>query len=279
MSVMNNGTPTRIIRVALERSDLLRRYLLASILTIVQLSWFAVMAFTAIAKIVESGVLAYISHFTNWSWTLQIFFYGATAAGPFIILGLIRPDGLVSYFTQAVIVLLFFPLLGIVVTVMVVISVLLATNSPFLIDIFEQIPPGLVVLGNELFHSIPVLALILHYTLAYKLVHYAHNGVIAGYRLLDQPLILAIFIGYQAYFFAAIALTIYSLLFDPRVIYETDLPLLAGVVVAFASLTAILIVVMVVLALFGVASRRRYSYAWLWRNDAAQDLAGGVIIV
>src|SRR5690349_17523236 len=70
---------------------------------LLQALWVLGLTAAAIAKIATDGFHSYVSHFTNWSWTLQIVFYGATLIYPFWLRGGV-----------AVIQLLFFLLSGVV---------------------------------------------------------------------------------------------------------------------------------------------------------------------
>lgn len=262
--------------VGIEQADVMRRRVLAVFQTTAQAIWWFLMI---VAVLTKTSILSYVSHFTNWSWTLQIFFYGFTLPSACIIVGFLNPDSFLGKTTQFVIVALFFPLWGIVSTVLLVVWVLLGTDAEFLADILATMPTGIVFIGNDVFHFLPVFSLVIFYLFYHKLVHYSINHVIARYGILDNPGKLFVFIIYQAYS-PLLLLALYALIFDPRVIYSTDLSILAGIVVvilalSFFSLGALL----VMLALLGVGSRNPYSKAWLWRNDSDQDMGGGVVLL
>lgn len=257
------------VDLAFDRAERRRRLLLASFLALVQLSLVFFMFTVALAKIIEHGIYPYICHFTNWSWTLQLLFYTLTLPAPFVLLGFLSTHNVFARLSQTTLFIGFFPLHGIVWTVMMAVTVLLGTKSPFLTDIFNIYPPEIVIIGNDLFHSYPVLVLLI-YTIAYRrLLFYAINRVIARKAILDDPWRFGTLLFYQAYFGAGTALAVYTVIFDPRRVYRTELPVLGGVFVAFATLTAFnLVPLLVVLALKGVASRDAYSRLWLLRNLA-----------
>lgn len=250
------------------RVDSSRRWALAVIEFGAQFFVFLLLAAFAFGKIVEFGFFAYIQHFTNWSWSLQIFFYFSTLAAPFISVGLIRHDSAIGRFTLFIIVALFFAVNGIVWVVVVVVSVLLGTNSPFLTDIFEKLPPTIVMLGNDVFHFWPLVFILVYYIMYHRLIYFAINRALNGTNVLRSPSRTLVFIIYEAYFFTGSFLFAYSLLFDPHEVYKTDVWTGGGILVAFATLTFFnLVPLMVILQLHRVGKDVPYSSHFLIHNE------------
>lgn len=266
--------------VTLDPNDVPRRYLEAAIGTVIILTWFFLISIAAILKIVEGGFAAYFSHFTNWAWTLGIFFFGSIAAAPFIKVGLLRPNSILGIYTLLVLALLFFPLWGIAWTVLVVVSVLLITNSPFLLEFFANNPPGFVFIGNEIFHFWPVLALVITYIFIDKALFYALNWFVLTLGIANNPCTMVLFILSEVYIGALFFLLLYNLAFNANDIYQTDIPFVYGLVVVLITLTiASGGLLLYILGVKGILRRRRlYGPVWLWRNDADPELAGGVIM-
>jgi hypothetical protein len=201
-----------------------------------------------------------------------------TAGSAFVWTGLVPLDGALSELTQTVVVLLFFPLNGAVFAVASVVAVLLLTNSPFLVDILLEMPANYVFIGNDVLHFWPLLAILAFALLQRKIILFALNRQIVERGILASPVRLVFFLGYQAYGGAGILLAIYSTLFDPRVVYDTDLPIVSGIIVAFLSLTIFnLLPLMYVFTVDGAGTQTPYDAAWLWRNDASQSMTGGLM--
>lgn len=263
----NNNTmnefPTWEVRV-----DSGRRWSIALLQFGLQFFVFLLLASFAVGKIIEFGFYAYIQHFTNWSWSLQIFFYFATLAVPFLQVGLLRADGALGRFSTVIVVSLFFLLNGIVWVVVVVVSVLLGTNSPFLTDVFEKLPPTIVMLGNDVFHFWPLIFILVFYIFYYRYLFFAMNRALNATAVLRSPVRTTIFIVYQAYFATGFALLAYSLLFDPHEVYKTDVWTGGGILVAFLALTVFnLAPLMSILHLLRVGTNVQYSLHWLIHNE------------
>ncbi len=245
-----------------------RRTLLAILLASGQLTLAFFMFSVALGKLIEHGVYAYVCHFTNWSWTFQMVFYFFTLPAPFVLLGLISPANCLAQLSQFILFIGFFPLHGIVWTVMSAVTVLLGTRSPFLRNIFAIYPAEIVIIGNDLFHTYPVLIILIYTIVYHKLLFYALNRFIARRSILDSAARISLLIFYQSYIGAGAALAVYTIIFDPRVVYSTELPVVAGIAIAFATMTVVnLLPIIALLALKGVASRDAFSYVWLVNNS------------
>lgn len=266
-------------RTVLEPADIPRRTAQAMAVFSVQLIWFSILFTGIVSKLLIDGFVSYTSHFTNWALTSQMLFYGITCGASFVWTGLAPLDGPVSRVTQAAIVLFFFPLSGIAFTVMIVVATLFLTGSTFLTKILLEFPVGVVFFGNEVVHFVPVAIFAIFAFLQRKLIYFSLNRALVDNGITRSPVRLFFFIAYQAFAGSAILLGIYTTIFDPRVIYDTELPFLSGIVVAFlALLFCNAAPLMYVLLIEGVGNPLPYTAAWLWRNDADPRLTGGVLI-
>jgi len=244
-----------------------RRAALAGGLFVAQLVWTLFLLGAAVAKIFEFGAFQYTRHYTNWSWTLQMLFFAATLGAPFVQLGFAPPRSGLGQWTTTILVLAFFPLLGVVTTVALLVWVLLGTNSPFITDIFERVPPQIVILGNDLYHMIPVFSLLVFLLVYKKLIYFAVNRAAADSNMARSVARLTTFIAYESLLGAGISLAIYALIFDAQEVYETQLSVGAGIVLGFFSILASSgVPFLIVAALVGVVQETRYTDAWLLRN-------------
>lgn len=256
------------------RADVGRRWAIALIAAGAQLLLFSLLFFAAIGKIIEFGWYGHIQHFTNWSWSLQALFYFVTLPAPFVQVGLIREDSSVGRFVQFVLAVFFFPLVGIIFVVVVVVSVLLGTNSPFLTDIFTKLPPTIVMLGNDVFHFWPVIFILLFYLAYRRLIHFSLNHAMTYTGVLTSGSRTTLFIVWEAYFAPGATIFVYAIIFDPHEVYKTDVWTGSGVVVAFITLTVFdLIPLMIILGLERVGTNVAYPVRWLFYNDSDPELA------
>jgi hypothetical protein len=246
-----------------------RRWALALLLGIVQLVVALILLLAALGKVVEFGLHGHVTHFTNWSWTFQTLFYFGTLAAPLLVAGLADPHSSIGTLTQLLIVLFFFPLHGIVWVVVIVVQVLLGTDADFLADLLTELPPTLVMLGNDVFHFWPVIFVLL-FALGYgKLIAFAFNDTLNRYGVLRSPVRTTIFVLYQAYAGTGIAVAMYSVVFNPQQVYRTDIHVLIGVGVAALVLTVFnLLPLLLLLDVLRVGTDRSYPSAWLGTNFA-----------
>lgn len=251
--------------------------LLSAFVFVAHATWTIVLLSGAIGKIINHGFFNYFRHYTNWSWTFQLLFFAATLPAPFVQTGLVRAHGALGSLTRTVIVLGLFPLFGVVTTVMALVFVLLGTMSDFITDIFQVMAPQIVIIGNDLFHMIPFVALLLFWLFYYKLVFYSLNHVAARYGVARDAVRLTLWIAYEGFFGAAVSLAFYSLLFDAREVYETDIPFITGAALAvFIILFSSGLSFLIVAALVGVVSERAYPQRWLTENNNDPLLVGAL---
>lgn len=250
-------------------NDYARRRASSTLITGINLLWAAIKFYTAIGKLIEFPDIDYIRHYTNWSFTFQTLFEMAIVGAAFVQVGWIRHDSTLAFFYQLVFGLFYFPVLGIVITVRVLVWLLLASGATFLAKFMEKMAPAYVMLGDDAFHYTPVIELFVVGLVYRKMILYSLNTIVAHSRMLDSPARLAVFIFYQAFGLTFATLILFRLFFNPHVIYSTTLPDSLGFLVIFLTLAlTVLLLILFVLWLLGVARRRAYSVEWLHRNDA-----------
>jgi len=76
----------------------------------------------------------------------------------------------------------------------------LGTDSPFLTNVFAEIPATVVMIGNDLYHFVPCWWCFLFYLVHSKFVHFSINSVYAHHYLLDNAWKLMLFLVYEAFF-------------------------------------------------------------------------------
>lgn len=228
----------------------------ALLITFAQLGWATLMLAAAVFKIAESGVNSYVRHYTNWSWTLQLLFYYASAPAPLLVA--LRKHGAWRNVTLAVVAFAFLPLNGVVWVVASVVNLLLASGHSFIDEYFEQHAPSLVVLGNDVYHLFPLVALLLYLVFNARVVFFALNQLLAGER--------RGFFLYLAYGGTLISLLTYLALFDPHVVYSTDLPFAAGGLFALLVLTLVNAIPLAIAVLYWRLGARALADEWLDRR-------------
>ncbi len=256
-------------------SDYSRRRVSALIITIVNLLWAALKFYTAIVKLIEFPDIDYVQHYTNWSFTFQILFELAIIGAALVQVGWIRHDSTLALWYQFVFGMFYFPVFGIVIVVRVLVWLLLASGSTFLVKFMETMAPSYVMLGDDAFHYTPVIEFIVIGLVYRKMLLWGINAVVSYARLLDSPVRFSIYIFLEVYGIALATLLIFRLLFNPHVIYATSLPDSLGVLAIFITLTfLVLLVFLFVIWFLGVARRKAYTTEWLHRNDADPYVVG-----
>jgi hypothetical protein len=225
-----------------------------------QLLWGLFLLAVAVWKIATSSILDFINHFTNVSWSWQAFFFLATAFGPVWIAWRMRAP---LRFVTFVIAALLMPLFGIIVAVVIVIFILIGTDAGAIVLAFSQYPPEIVIIGNDFYHVVPVIAFLIYIALNRRHVFYALNLGLQYILYVDEDLDTrlavrtrigtvvvrrrvarrryryvswALFL-YQAYLGSLVPLLFYLAVFDPRVIYGTHMSFGVGLFILFISLT------------------------------------------
>lgn len=173
----------------------------------------------AVAKAVEFGWVGYVQHFTNWSWTLQIAFYALTL--PFVA----YPS-----WAASVVAVAFLPLVTVILTVWLGSSILLLRDGNFLKGVLGKWPAGVVVVGNDVLHVLPVIVILLFSWIMGRLVFYGLRSCLAGIlhgptpQSAQRPIYLLAAVMWQVWGGALAVVGLYRIFFDPNTVYDTDLP-------------------------------------------------------
>lgn len=142
------------------------------------LTWALVILGSALAKFngfeteEETGAEMFLEHWTNWVWLWQGLFYLATV--PFIVPAApgrwcdVQCAGWIAGCC-------FLPLLAAVVFVAVAVLLLLMSDPEFITDLFAAMGAGVVIIGNDVFHWWPVLAITLFGAVHGHLIWYGLN--------------------------------------------------------------------------------------------------------
>lgn len=230
----------------------------ALLITFAQLGWATLMLAAAAFKIAESGVNSYVRHYTNWSWTLQLLFYYASAPAPLLVA--LRDRSGWRDAALAVVAFGLLPLNGVVWVVASVVNVLLASGHSFIDSYFVEHAPSLVVLGNDVYHLFPLVALLLYVVFNARIAFYAVNELLVAER--------RGFFLYLAYGGTLISLLTYLALFDPHEVYSTDLPFAFGGAFALLVLTLVTALPLAVAVVYWRLGERALGAAWLERRRA-----------
>lgn len=211
------------------------RVILASLLTLIQFAVVSLMIGAAVMKIVEFGVLDYVQHYTNWSWTLQTLFYLGTLPAPLIVALEIddwRLDVMAGFIAVT-----FVPLWGIVSAVLLLVILMLISGSRLLETFATVIPISDIVLGNEVFHFFTVLLLLTWAVVNHRRVYYSLNQLFAHPTVRQNRSVFVALVLYQMFLGAIITQLFYASIFDPHAVYDTDIDTVLGVLCGLASLT------------------------------------------
>ena len=262
---MLDGAPVTYVDVSDTRSDQAATYresqmCIAFFWSSGQLLWGLAILGVAVFKIFENSFYDYVAHFTNISWSWQVFFYIATAPGPVLIAWRLRPP---LRFVTLVIAVVLMPLFGIVIAVVIIIFILIGTDAGTITAAFAQYPPEIVIIGNDFYHVVPVIALIVYIALNRRHVFFALNQgmqyvtyveenhdtrILSRARRAERSvnerkriyrvrrLSIALFL-YQAYFGSLIPVLFYIAFFNPQIIYGTSMTFLTGFGLLVLSLT------------------------------------------
>lgn len=197
-----------------------------------QIVWSLVILYAALAKLNVYGVPSFLKHVTNWAWVLQGIFYlvSATVFAP-------SPQTTSSCCNVRcagnVVFWLFFPMNQIIWYVFVAVVMLLAIDPDFITDMFSTVAPGIVIIGNDVFHTWPVLAVALYVAAQHRLIWYGQNRWLAPAHEAG-PCALFWALAYQvtggALLFAGAYFAVLSGAYHTTVndVYETEFPFAAG---------------------------------------------------
>lgn len=173
--------------------------------------WLLFLGSWAVGNIVNFGVYNYVSHLTDWGLTLQIIFYACT------LFALSRAERWALRW-------LYCAVNGIVVGIAVGVLVLLGSGSTFLVRLFRDMAPSIVVVGNDAIHTFPLIAIIIFYSV--------HSRELTARAL--QPSrawsawrMLA-FYAYQLFGGTGAVVAVYMLINNVNSIYYTHIDRVAG---------------------------------------------------
>lgn len=196
--------------------------------------------YLSLAKISMYGVPGFVKHFTNWAWQLQGWYYLLSVtvfrpppASPTACCFNVRCAGNVAFW-------LFFPVNQIVWFVFAAVVLLLATDAEFITDLFASIAPGVVIIGNDVFHTYPVLFIVVYAGLFRRLLWYGLNRWLAPARERGCCL-LGLAIAYQvtggALLFAGAYFAVLAAAYHGttvNAVYGTDISVLLGLLLYVA---------------------------------------------
>jgi hypothetical protein len=191
-------------------------------LWIVILSWLLLLIAAAVEKICTTGAKDYFRHFTNWSWTGQIFFYY------FLLVGLTGNKHLNKFLIQWILI----PIWGMVWIVFVLVLIMILNNGRFILRYIGHYEPGVVFFGNALFHYIPLVVLIM-IVATIRLETRTHLRKLVPKRWGWKLVLITL---WEVYSPLAL-LGIYSSFNNVSEIYETDIPVWAGTILALIIVT------------------------------------------
>jgi hypothetical protein len=181
-------------------------------------SYAILLLVSAIYKLFLFGVWSYVKHWTNWSWTLQTYYYAALALD--LMVGKQCPR--VRSHAQWVRRWIFCPINGIVWSVAIGVEILLGSGSPFLSRLLHDMSPSVVILGNETFHVFPVIAVMAVYALDYDKIDASLRPPRPSSSDGSGLWRTALFYVYQLFGGGLIPLTVYLIFFDVSDIYKTS---------------------------------------------------------
>lgn len=219
---------------------------------VAQALWVFVAVAAIIVKLVEDDIDNYPVHLTYWAFTAETLFLALTLVA-------VAPRCVDCAAT--VVVVCYFPLLGLAWFIAIAVNVLFLDDPQFALDLFALISPGLVIVGNDFVHVVPVFVMSLYGLLNAPLVQYALNRCFARGAFDRQPQMLGLAVVYLVagggtLFVVGYLATLALARLSPQDVYDTDISSWAGVGVFVATSVVVNGVVLGVCAnSFGVCRR------------------------
>lgn len=136
-------------------------YVVGLVFTVVFFVFFLAIA---ISKCVMSGCGSYWSHYTNWSWTAQLVFYGFVSVVQTGWLLLSDKSTKRIFWATAVagVTLCYVPIVVTLVAIFVAVWYLFWNDPAFVADLLSKnYTTGEIVVGNSLYHDVPIFAILL----------------------------------------------------------------------------------------------------------------------
>jgi len=169
----------------------------ATAITVATFVWAWLLIVAALVKVVAYDMAQFFMHFTNWAWLYSAFFFllvlgfsrsaysektrerdaRARTENPVVELSS-EPTARGCCHVQCaatVVAVLFFPLFAIVWFVSIAVFVLLLVNPAFITDVFMKLAPGVVMVANDVFHIVPVFAIVFFAFIHGHLIWFALN--------------------------------------------------------------------------------------------------------
>jgi hypothetical protein len=206
-----------------------------SLIFFVQLLWTIFLWWLAAEKWALFGTYSYFSHLTNIGWTLEALLFTFTL--PFFVSSTTLLCNVQS--AAACMALCFAPIWLLAWFIAATVYLLLVHDPEFITDLFETIEPGLVIVGNDLFHIIPLIALIFLGAVHFRLLYFGMNRMFTAASRRCGGFGLAVVGVYLAFGGTLIIIAFYCLMTyllgtSPQERYKTDLSYGAGVANFFA---------------------------------------------
>lgn len=213
------------------------RVVLAVIATALLAILVACMLAVTIWKIATDGWIEYFQHYTNWSWSMQTFWYAGITPS-FLIVALEITDWRLTL-QCAFIVLFFIPMWSIIVAVWLMVVLMLLTGADFINTIAETVQLSIVILGNEAFHFLTILFFFLVAVVVARIIYFAHNQLYAEPAMHRNRALFWGVVLYQMLFGPMITVLLYLTFFNPQAVYETDINVALGLLfITFAFLVS-----------------------------------------
>ena len=182
------------------------------IIVIVHAIWTGFLLYVIIDKLILGDLHQFLEHFTNWSLTLVLLFSIMT---------------LFTYAWQAVykrvLVLLYLPTYGTTWVVYLGVAVIFLFNPGLLTHYFKRFDNGVVIVANEVFHSLPLIVQTTYGWYHAGLIRKALHDTYESARSTGKDASL-LFILYQVYS-PCLLLGLYALSYNANHVYDVDIPL------------------------------------------------------
>jgi len=187
----------------------------------------------------ECCFIPYFIHFTNWAWTLLLVFLLVD------VVLFLNPDWVVYTFGWTF--LVFFLTHAVAWAVAIGVTVLLLVEDTFLANFTEEFGVGLVTVGNSVYHTWPLIAILLyaalHYPLLSRSVQRQTNATTPTW---GHVLVISVGVASAAFLlFVAYLLTLQILNTTLQMVYSMHLPtsLAIGALLGITFLTTFILLV------------------------------------
>lgn len=185
-----------------------------------------------------------VHHFTNWSWSIiQLPFYSILwlcetyhfmrwLASPSVYRRI--ANTYMIYIESFVIVMMYTMLIGDAAFIYIVVYTHTdAIAKLWTVDGILRIKIGDLIVGNEIFHTLPIIFVLIYTLLYQKRIRHAYALVIDHVTFIPS---IGLFYAYLLFAAPMIPILIYFTIFDPMSVYGINAPLWEGFFVLFTSL-------------------------------------------